>query len=437
MSSPVESAIRGVVTSGIMGVANINRALRRRKGPNPYLTGLHEPLTSEATFTDLQVTGAIPAELNGVYLRNGPNPLKAPNAATHHWFIGEAMIHGVRLQDGKALWYRNRWVRSNAVSDALGETRAPGPRHARTDVANTNIIGHAGKLWAIVEAGGHPVEMGEDLSTVAHSTFEGTLGRGVLGPPASGPRHGRTVRHLLRGAAPDHDLAHGGGRGRQGAPQRADRGAGTAPMIHDCMITASYVVVMDLPVTFSMQAVLKPGRVSFRWNPKHAARIGPFAAREGAGEDIVWCEVDPCFIFHPANAFEREDGVVVMDACVHPSMFEAGATGPDSLACPFERLEIDPRTRRVTRTVIDAAPQEFPRPDERRIGKPYRYAYCMALPENQDPAFVGDPRLYRHDLETGEKLVRDFGEGRMPGEFVFIPARPDSAEDVGLADGFL
>jgi len=143
MTSPVETAIRGAVTAGLMGVATLNRKLRRAKAPNPYLTGIHTPLKSEATFTDLKVTGEIPAALNGLYVRNGPNPLKAPNHATHHWFVGDGMLHGLRLQDGKALWYRNRWLRSSAISEALGEAPAPGPRGASGPPRRTGSRGDA------------------------------------------------------------------------------------------------------------------------------------------------------------------------------------------------------------------------------------------------------------------------------------------------------
>ena len=175
MTSPVESAIRGLVTTGIMGVANFNRTMRRAKAPNPYLTGVHTPLKEENTITDLKVTGTIPPALNGVYLRNGPNPLKAPNPATHHWFVGDAMLHGIRIQDGKALWYRNRWVRAPHIADALKEPHVPGPTGRGTP--NTNVVGHAGKILAIVEAGGYPAEMTEDLQTRKFSDFEGTFGK--------------------------------------------------------------------------------------------------------------------------------------------------------------------------------------------------------------------------------------------------------------------
>ena len=109
------------------------------------------------TITDLAVTGTIPAALDGRYLRIGPNPVTPPNPAAYHWFIGDGMVHGVRLEGGKAMWYRNRWVRSKAVSAALGEPAAPGPRSGMSDTVNTNVLGHAGKTWALVEAGGFPL----------------------------------------------------------------------------------------------------------------------------------------------------------------------------------------------------------------------------------------------------------------------------------------
>jgi carotenoid cleavage dioxygenase-like enzyme len=86
---------------------------------NRFLTGLFAPVTEEITAFDLPVTGRLPAELNGRYLRNGPNPvsLADPN---YHWFVGAGMVHGVRLRDGRAEWYRNRWVRSKDVAESLG-----------------------------------------------------------------------------------------------------------------------------------------------------------------------------------------------------------------------------------------------------------------------------------------------------------------------------
>jgi carotenoid cleavage dioxygenase len=433
MTSPVESAIRGLVTTGIMGVANFNRTMRRAKAPNPYLTGVHTPLKEENTITDLKVTGTIPPALNGVYLRNGPNPLKMPNPATHHWFVGDAMLHGLRIQDGKALWYRNRWIRSTPVSEALHEAPVPGPRGRGSP--NTNVVGHAGKILAIVEAGGYPAEVTEELETRKFSDFEGTFGKAFSAHPHLDPETGEMHAICYAGGDPTtvwHTVLDKDGKVRRNEPIEVQDG----PSIHDCMITKSYVIVMDLPVTFSMAALVAGESFPYRWNPKHAARIG-LLPREGKGSDIIWCDIEPCYIFHPANAYETADGKVIMDAAVHADMFADGAMGPDSQKTPFERLTIDPVAKKVTRKVIDATSQEFPRPDERRMGKPYRYAYTMALPEDRDPAFMGDSRLFKHDLEAGTRETHDFGEGKMPGEFVFVPASATSAEDEGWLVGFV
>ena len=99
---------------------------------NRYLEGAYAPVHEELTAHDLPVTGTLPPELDGRYLRNGPNPFADPDPASYHWFTGDGMVHGLRLRDGKAEWYRNRWIRSTAVSAALGEEPVPGSTHTAT-----------------------------------------------------------------------------------------------------------------------------------------------------------------------------------------------------------------------------------------------------------------------------------------------------------------
>src|SRR4051812_42107306 len=92
---------------------------------NRYLEDNFAPVHEETTAFDLPVTGRIPAELDGRYLRNGPNPVGPVDPAPHHWFIGTGMVHGVRLRDGKAVWYRNRYVGGDEVSTVLGRPPLP------------------------------------------------------------------------------------------------------------------------------------------------------------------------------------------------------------------------------------------------------------------------------------------------------------------------
>jgi carotenoid cleavage dioxygenase-like enzyme len=94
-----------------------------------FREGVFAPVTKKVTAFDLPVTGHIPPELNGRYLRNGPNFIRGLDDSKHHWFLGSGMVHGVRLRDGRADWYRNRWVRSKAVAESLGEEWRGGPIH--------------------------------------------------------------------------------------------------------------------------------------------------------------------------------------------------------------------------------------------------------------------------------------------------------------------
>src|ERR687884_607882 len=101
-------------------------ALQEMDARNPRLEGNFAPLPAEVSAFDPPVEGRLPAELEGRFLRNGPNPVGPVDPATYHWFVGDGMVHGVRLRGGRAEWYRNRYVRSAAVAEALGETPRAG-----------------------------------------------------------------------------------------------------------------------------------------------------------------------------------------------------------------------------------------------------------------------------------------------------------------------
>lgn len=444
MSSAVETTLRSWVSRAAIRIGEFNRQrMKPLAEPHPFLSGANAPVNQEQTFLDLSVEGAIPPELDGRYIRIGPNPLGTPHAPSYHWFIGDGMVHGVRLQNGRALWYRNRWIRSRQVSDALGEPKAPGPRHGGFDTVNTNIIGHAGQAWAVVEAGSYPVRLDEELNTLAYDPFDGSLNGSFSAHPHRDPETGElhaicyeatdpgTVRHVVVDAT---------GRVRREQPIAVRHG----PMIHDCMITRQYVLIFDLPVTFSMNRLLRGYTFPYGWNPQHRARIGLMlrntlrnsTSAQDVNDDVVWCDVDASAVFHPCNAYEQEDGTVVVDVCAHNHMFNSSTQGPDSKQIAFERWTIDPAARRTQRKVIDPHPQEFPRLDESRIGKPYRYAYTLALAARE--AFVEQATcLYKHDLHAGTRAVHDFGPNQVPGEFVFVPRQAATGQDRAEDDGWL
>ena len=73
------------------------------KSKNKFLDGNWHPV-EETSAENLKVSGEIPKELAGLFLRNGPNPKKF-DEANYHPFFGDGMIHGLRLENGQALWY--------------------------------------------------------------------------------------------------------------------------------------------------------------------------------------------------------------------------------------------------------------------------------------------------------------------------------------------
>lgn len=396
---------------------------------NPFLTGVHTPMEQELTIENLPVTGSIPAALRGRYLRIGPNPRDA-DPGNYHWFTGNGMIHGLRIEDGRALWYRNRWVRSTAITSALGEEWTPGPRHPMTDNVNTNVVGFAGRTLGLVEAGSTPVELDDMLETARYTDFEGTLGGSFTAhphvDPLTGEMHG-VCYDMMKPDAIRYVVVTPEGRARRNVEIPVEHG----PMIHDSAITERFAIILDLPVTFSTETAMEGHPFPYRWNPDHQARVG-LLPREGGADDIIWVPVDPCYVFHVVNAYDDADGRVILDVVVHDRMFSKTRVGPDSERGGLERWIIDPTARTAEHVMIDPTPQEFPRPDERRFGLPYRYAYTMAL----TGPFLG-ACLFKHDMETGERLVHDFGPGRHPGEFVFVPAHEAAAEDEGWLIGLV
>ena len=148
-SVAIESVIGALSSPIITSIAAVNRwRLPPRDASHPLLTGIHEPMTEELTLERLAVEGTIPPELDGRYVRIGPNPAAA-DPRTYHFFTGDGMLHGVRIRDGRALWYRNRWIRSTEVAKARGVRAASGPRHI-FDTVNTSVLDHAGSGWALL-----------------------------------------------------------------------------------------------------------------------------------------------------------------------------------------------------------------------------------------------------------------------------------------------
>lgn len=409
--------------------------------PN-FLDDVFAPVASESETTALRVEGRVPEALSGMYARIGPNPIQ-PQPSRYHWFTGDGMVHGLRLHAGRAEWYRSRYVGSNSAHKALGRPRLPGPRHGPGDVVNTNVYAHAGRVWASVEAGMLPVQLDARLDSLRHGTFDSPDKQPFTAHPHRDPHTG--ALHAICYDAMQRNRIQYVRVSPKGALERVvNIPVRHGPMVHDCAITRRCVVVLDLPVTFSFKRLLTLASFPYAWNDNHPARVG-LLPKEGEASDIRWHEVDPCYVFHPCNAFDLPDGGVVMDVVAHRRMFDRSRHGPEmDSGARFERWTLPADGSRVLREVLHDAPQEFPRLDERLSGEPYRYAYAVGIGQGLGDvgAAAGHRQsaglpLFRHDLHTRTTALHDFGAHAVPGEFVFVPRQPRGAEDDGWLMGFV
>jgi carotenoid cleavage dioxygenase-like enzyme len=395
--------------------------------PNPFLDGVHVPVTEETTAHDVPVTGRVPAELDGRYLRIGPNPLGLEDPEAYHWFLGDGMVHGVRLRDGRAEWYRSRWVRSRRVAEKLGEEWPEGPVFDDFDIApNTNVIGHAGRTFALIEGGFRPYELGHDLATLGPCDFGGTLKGGYTAhtkkDPATGELHAIAYyfgwEHLQYTVLSTSGLV----------TRAVEIPVSDGPMVHDLALTEKYVIVYDLPVTFSMPLVASGAALPYAWNDAHPARIG-LLPRTGDASDVRWIDIEPCWVFHTMNAYDDGDRIV-LDLAKFPSFLRDGRLEGNPPPV-LDRWTIDPAAGTVAQETLDDRAQEFPRVDERLTSLPHRYGYTVTS-ESSPGDLVGEGLLKR-DYRTGRTDARRFPAGSAVGEAVFVPSAPDAAED----DGYL
>jgi carotenoid cleavage dioxygenase len=202
-------------------------------------------------------------------------------------------------------------------------------------------------------------------------------------------------------------------------------GGDGSPMMHDLSITESRAVLYDLPCIFDLQAAMDGWPLPYRWHPDYGSRVG-ILPRDGRGE-VQWIPVEPCYVFHPLNAHDLPDGRIEVDVVRHPRMFDGDTFGPNEGKPTLDRWTIDPAAGKVIEERLDDRPQEFPRVDERRVGREARYGYAVAVGSSWDQ----HDTLLRHDLHTGAVEVHDYGPGRGTMEAVFIPRHADSSETDG------
>jgi carotenoid cleavage dioxygenase-like enzyme len=417
---------------------------------NPYLGGLYAPVDDERTDEELEVIGEVPPDLDGVFLRNGPNPRYAP-PGRYHWFDGDGMVHALRFHDGHAS-YRNRWIGTRALAleadaDAPlfnGVIEPPtanpdlGLRLPLKDSANTDLVVFRHRALALWYMSGQPYALDPvTLDTLGVEDFDGTLScqmsahakvdeaTGELLFFDYGPRR-PYLRYGVIGA--DGRLAH-----------LTDIDLPGPRLPHDMAATENYSILMDLPLVADPEAA-RQGRHKIMFDSSLPARYGVIP-RHGDGASIRWFEADPCYVYHSVNAWEEGDEIV-LDLCrVTKPAPRDDAVGPLAKMLSYLRLDahlyryrFNLRTGATTEGYLDDDNTEFPTMDTARLGRPTRYAYTMRISDEPTLLFDG---IIKYDTATGAQQRHHFGPGRWGSEAPFAPRPSANAEDDGYLVSFV
>ncbi len=431
-----------------MTMTDANKRVEQR---SPYLEGMYAPVQGEVR-ADLEViAGEIPADLRGVFTRNGSNPRFEPEGR-YHWFDGDGMVHAVHFDDTGA-HYANRYVRTRALAteEAAGEALWTGilepPDFSKfpdvfKDTANTDLVFFNGELLALWWLGGDAYRVSlPDLETLGTEDFGGTLRTHIAAHPKVDPVTGELLFIDYDPVPPFLTLGVVSADGKVVRSQTVD--VGGPRLQHDIAFSDDWIVVFDFPFMWEQA----DGRSRLAFHRDRPSRFG-LVARDGDTSapvaDVRWFETDPCFMYHVCGAWQ-EDGVVKLVGCeiADPLASDPG-NSPDLPAAPqIAMLRLEPFLTEwtfhladgtITKRRLDDQMAEFPRIDVRRIGQPFRYSYLMRFAERSELAFDG---VIRHDRLTGETISHAWPEGWYGCETPFCPKQGATDEAEGYLVAFV
>ncbi|MBX7096810.1 MAG: carotenoid oxygenase family protein [Myxococcaceae bacterium] len=410
-----------------------------------YLQGEHQPVTQELDVAKLEVTGALPKELDGLYVRNSPNPHFQP-PGKYHWFDGDGMVHGLRFGDGQAR-YVNRWIRTKGFlhEEQLGKAVYGGildpltpeamklPGGPLKDTANTDLVFHRGKLLALWWLSGTPYSLSpKDLSTLGPETFGGKLTGGFSAHPKVDPRTNELVFFDYSIMRPPF-LRYGVVNAQGELVKYEVIETPTPHILHDMAITEHYSVLLDLPLGWDKER-LKQGKRKIGFDRETPSRLGVIP-RHGSAKDVRWFEAEPCYCYHTINAYELGDEVVLV-ACRVKDPIPAKRTDTEKMA-RLDTIEFVPhlyewrmnlKTGKLTERQLDDAVTEFPRVNDTRQGQRLRYSYNPVVAPRAALAFEG---FIKYDLLEGKQSRWTVPAGWWAGEASFAPRPGARDEDDG------
>lgn len=425
---------------------------------HPYLNGPWQPQMQEINATELEVIGKIPADINGVYLRNTENQIHQP-LGRYHPFEGDGMLHMLSLANGRAE-YRNRFVKTEAFHAEQAEGRAlwaglmenpaksqrpgVGPFAHLKDASSTDVVVHGGYAISTFYQCGQAYLL-DPFTLEDRGTAPWVPAQGISAHCKTDQRTGQLLFFNYGVHAPymhygvlsaDNEVLH-----YTDIPLPGPR----AP--HDMAFTANYTILNDFPM-YPDPDLLQQGQYAVRFHPEQRSRFA-ILPRMGDASQIRWFEAEPTYVLHFLNAYEDGDEIILdgyfqQEPTPRQSSPAARPAPPgyQRMMAFLDQHAFRPRLHRwcfnlktgQTREYdLDQRILEFGTFNQDYAGLPYRYVYS-AIPEPGWFLFSG---LCKHDLHGGGAQEYLFGENRFGSEAPFAPRIGAKDEDDGYILSFV
>ncbi len=401
-----------------------------------YLQDGFAPVTDELDISNLQVHGTIPTDLNGTYMRNGPNPAFSPISYTFP-FDGDGMIHAVSIKNNKAS-YRNRFVQTKAYQNerAVGKSIYPGialagispppellkvfPEEEQGNGAFVNVIKHGDKILALLEAGSPVYELTDNLETRGEWTLpdgsKPTPNAHLHVDPNNQDLWG--ISYSLQPSFKIYQFDENLNKVHEYSFAKNH-----ATMIHDFAFTENYIIIFDCPGVLSLDALLQQNFSDFlTWQPELGTTI--YILDKANGNIVNKIKNDAFWVFHFVNAYENELGNITIDYVHYDELFSANDYQQDF---HLARGNIDLQNSCYSYTKLHADRVEFPRMNERYYSKSYQYAYLAKFSKEA----ITSQCLMKYDFHNNKAHYHDFGDDIEIDEPLFVPRLNSTIEDEG------